>query len=324
MFPAIDLRREVSFVHDGPALTSAGGALSFDVAMYLVDHLYGEKVARGVGARFRINVHRQQGTLAAAIRALPAGIPTVRELGLPASLEEQVRPGHGLMLICGPTGAGKSTTLAALVGAINRQRPCHIVTIEAPVEFEHKSLEAVVEHVEVGRDAPSFGAALRAALRQDPDVILVGEMRDLDTISTALTAAETGHLVLSTLHTSSAVRAVDRIVDVFPAQRQAQVRQQLAQGLRAIFAQQLLVRADGQGRVPVGELLVATYPVRHLIRRGESAKIYNEITLGSRFGMVSLELSLARLVRQGLLSREEAKLRANHPDELDSILNRKG
>jgi twitching motility protein PilT len=294
---------------------AAQGAADFSIRLE-------EGAAQGGGARFRVNVHRQRGSLAAAIRALPLRIPTVQELGLPASLEEQVRPGHGLVLICGPTGAGKSTTLAALVGAVNRQRPCHIITIEAPVEFEHESLQAVVEHVEVGRDAPSFKAALRSALRQDPDVILVGEMRDLDTIATALTAAETGHLVLSTLHTSSAVRAVDRIVDVFPEGSQPQVRQQLAQGLRAIFSQKLLPRADGQGRVPAGELLVATYPVRHLIRRGESSKLYNEITLGSRFGMVTMEASLAQLVRQGLLSREEARLRANHPEELESHLDR--
>jgi len=272
--------------------------------------------------RFRLNVHRQQGSLAAAVRALPREIPTLADLNLPESLGDLVRPGSGLVLLCGPTGAGKSSTLAALVGEIHRQRPCHVVTIEQPVEFEHRAGAAVVEHVEVGRDSPSFSEALRAALRQDPDVILVGEMRDLDTISTALTAAETGHLVLSTLHTSSAVRAVDRIVDVFPSNRQEQVRQQLAQGLRAIVAQQLVPRAHGGGRVPAGEILRATYPVRNLVRRAQGAKLYNEMTLGSRLGMQTLEDSLVQLVRSGVLELEEARLRANHSEELEALLRR--
>ena len=284
-----------------------------------------EDEGEGSGApcrRFRLNVHRQRGSLAAAVRALPQGIPSLAELKLPASLAELVLPGSGLVLLCGAAGAGKSTTLAALVGEIHRQRHCHVVTIEEPVEFEHSAGAAVVEHVEVGRDSPSFSEALRAALRQDPDVILVGEMRDLDTISTALTAAETGHLVLSTLHTSSAVRAVDRIVDVFPTNRQEQMRQQLAQGLRAIVAQQLVPKADGGGRVPAVEILRATYSVRNLVRRAQGAKLYNEMTLGSRLGMQTLEESLVQLVREGLVDLEEARLRANHPDELEALLRR--
>lgn len=276
----------------------------------------------GAPWRFRVNVHRQRGALAAAVRALPRRIPRIRDLNLPDVLTDLVRPGAGLVLVCGPTGAGKSTTLASLVGHVNQHHACHVITIEEPVEFEHRRGAGIVEHVEVGRDAPSFSDALRAALRQDPDVILVGEMRDLDTISTALTAAETGHLVLSTLHTSSAVRAVDRIVDVFPSNRQEQIRQQLAQGLRAVIAQQLLPRAQREGRVPAVEVLKATYPVRSLIRRAEGAKLYNEITLGSRQGMVTLEDSLCRLVREGVVALEEARLRANQPEELEALLRR--
>jgi twitching motility protein PilT len=274
----------------------------------------------GPARRFRVNLHRQRGQLAAAIRALPLEIPTLPGLNLPPLLGELIKPSRGLVLLCGPTGSGKSTTLAALVGEINRSRTTHIITIEDPVEYEHRSIKSVVEHIEIGRDARSFPEALRAALRQDPDVILVGEMRDLETVTTALTAAETGHLILSTLHTNDAAQAVHRIVDVFPPGQQTQIRHQLALSLHAIVVQQLVPRADGRGRVPAVELLLATYPVRHHIRSDNLQKLYNEITLGKRSGMMSMEESLSQLALQGIIDLEEARVRASHPDELASHL----
>lgn len=274
----------------------------------------------GGALRIRVNLHRQRGQLAAAIRVLPRAIPTLPSLGLPATLAELVRPTRGLVLMCGPTGSGKSSTLAALVGEINRTRTCHIVTIEEPVEYEHPSIRSIVEQVEVGTDAPSFAAALKAALRQDPDVLLVGEMRDLETIAIALTAAETGHLVLSTLHTSDAAQAIHRIVDVFPGVQQMQIRQQLALTLHAIVCQQLIPRADGRGRVPAVEVLLANPAVRQHIRKERTQNLHTEITLGKRAGMVALEESLAHLVSSGAITLEEAQIRATYPEELESLL----
>jgi twitching motility protein PilT len=272
------------------------------------------------GWRFRVNLHRQRGVLAAALRALPRRVPTLEELNLPATLTELVAPTRGLVLVCGPTGAGKSSTLAALVGHLNRTRAAHVITIEDPIEYEHTSRQCLVEQVEVGTDAPSFAAALRAGLRQDPDVILVGEMRDLETVATALTAAETGHLILATLHTNDVVQAVHRIVDVFPGDQQSQIRQQLALSLHAIVAQQLVPRRDRAGRVPAVEVLTATYAVRNHIRNQHLQRLYNEVTLGKRHGMVSLEDSLARLVRAGIVDVDEARIRSAHPEELESLL----
>jgi twitching motility protein PilT len=280
----------------------------------------GDGGAAGRAWRFRVNLHRQRGGLAAAVRALPREIPTLARLNLPESLAELVRPRRGLVLVCGPTGAGKSTTLAALVGEINRGQSAHVITIEDPVEYEHPAASSVVEQIEIGRDARSFAEALRAALRQDPDVILVGEMRDLETVRIALTAAETGHLVLATLHTHDSAQAVQRIVDVFPGDQQAQIRHQLSLSLHAILSQQLVPRADRRGRVPAVELLLATHPVRHLIRNDQVQKLYNEITLGKRQGMTSLEESLARLVAAGVIEAEEARIRTPRPQELDSLL----
>jgi twitching motility protein PilT len=265
-----------------------------------------------------VNLHRQRGTLAAAVRALPMQIPTLAQLNLPPSIAEFVKTNRGLLLVCGPTGAGKSSTLAALVGEINRSRPVHIVTIEDPIEYDHRNVRAIVEQVEVGRDSPSFASALRAALRQDPDVILVGEMRDLDTVATALTAAETGHLILSTLHTSDASQAIHRIIDVFPASQQGQIRHQLALSLNAIVCQQLVPRADGRGRVPAVEILIANQPVRNHIRNERLQNLKQELTLGRRQGMVSFEESLAQLAIAGAISAEEARIRARNLDELES------
>ena len=272
------------------------------------------------GWRFRVNLHRERGEPAAALRALPRTIPALGELNLPARLAELVKPSRGLVLLCGPTGAGKSSTLAALIHEVNRTRTRHVITIEDPLEYEHVSNRSVIEHVEVGRDSRSFAEALRAALRQDPDIILVGEMRDLETVATAVSAAETGHLVLATVHTNDAVQAIHRLVDVFPAQQQNQIRQQLALALSAVVVQQLVPRADGRGRVPAVELLHVTPPVRHHIRNEQTQKIYNEITLGKRSGMISMEESLADLVRAGAIDLDEARARASRLEELDSLL----
>jgi twitching motility protein PilT len=270
--------------------------------------------------RFRVNIHRQRGTLAAAIRALPSAVPTINELNLPATIADLVKPTRGIVLLCGPTGSGKTTTLAAMIGEINRNEARHIITIEDPIEYEHKNQQSVIEQIEVGRDAPSFAAALRAALRQDPDVILVGEMRDLETVSIALTAAETGHLILSTLHTSDVATAIHRIVDVFPPAQQQQIKQQLALSLNAIVCQHLIPRSSGEGRSVAVELLLATNPVRNHIRNDKLPSLVSEITLGKRVGMISLEDSLVRLVRQGLITVEDARVRSSRPDELDSLL----
>ena len=282
----------------------------------------GRSLEEGTGGafRFRVNVHRQRGDLAAALRALPSEIPTLAGLNLPVSLAELVKPSRGLVLVCGPTGSGKSSTLAALVGEINRTRTSHIITIEDPIEYEHRSVRSAIEHVEVGRDARSFHEALRASLRQDPDVILVGEMRDLETVATAITAAETGHLVLSTLHTNDAQQAVHRIVDVFPPAQQSQIRHQLALALHAIVVQTLVPWADGRGRVPAVELLLANYPVRHHIRSDNLQKLYNEITLAKRQGMITMEESLAQLVQGAAIDVEEARVRASHPEAFESLL----
>ena len=270
--------------------------------------------------RFRVNIHRQRGSLAAAIRALPSEIPTINELNLPLTLADLVKPTRGLVLVCGPTGSGKTTTLAAMIGEINRNEARHIITIEDPIEYEHRNQQSVIEQIEVGRDAPSFAAALRAALRQDPDVILVGEMRDLETVSIALTAAETGHLILSTLHTADVATAIHRVVDVFPPAQQTQIKQQLALSLNAIVCQHLIPRSSGEGRSVAVEVLLATNPVRNHIRNDKLTNLVSEITLGKRIGMISLEDSLVRLVRQGLISVEDARVRSARPDELDSLL----
>jgi twitching motility protein PilT len=270
--------------------------------------------------RFRVNVHRQRGTTAAAIRALPADIPEIAQLNLPASLADVVKPTRGLVLVCGPTGSGKTTTLASLVGEINRTEARHIITIEDPIEYEHRNGKSIIEQVEIGRDASSFAHALRAALRQDPDVILVGEMRDLETVSTAITAAETGHLILATLHTSDVASAIHRVIDVFPPTQQTQVRQQLALALNAIVVQHLIPRTGGKGRAVAVEVLLSNNAIRNHIRNDKLQNLTTEITLGKRQGMISLEDSLTRLVKQGLISAEDARVRASRPDELESLM----
>jgi twitching motility protein PilT len=273
----------------------------------------------GLG-RFRVNLHRTRRGAAAAIRVLPSRIPPLAELGLPESLYDLTKAARGLVLVTGATGSGKTTTLAALVDRINRTERRHVVTIEDPLEYEHAHGASVVEQVEVGADAPSFAAALVAALRQDPDVLLVGEMRDLDTTRAALTAAETGHLVLATLHTNDVPQTVNRITDVFPAEQQATVRQQLSLALSAVVCQQLVPRADGKGRVVAAEVMVATDAVRAHIRKGTFHQLHTEMTLGRRFGMSTMEDALARLVKAGTITEGEARLRSGHPDDLAALL----
>lgn len=270
--------------------------------------------------RVRVNLHRTRRGNAAALRILPRRIPTLAELGLPETLHDLTRTARGLVLVTGATGSGKTTTLAALLDRIVRAEPRHVITIEDPVEFTHPNARAVVEQIEVGTDAPSFHAALVSSLRQDPDVILVGEMRDLETTRTVLTAAETGHLVLTTLHTNDVAQTVHRIVDLFPAEQQTQVRSQLSLALSAVICQQLIPRKDGKGRAAAVEVLLATNAVRSHIRRGSFHQLHSELTLGRQAGMRSMEESLAELVRSGTIAESEARLRASHPDELEALL----
>ena len=275
-------------------------------------------------ARFRVNVYRQKESVAAAFRVVPDALKTLEELGLPESLRALTELPRGLVLVTGPTGSGKSTTLAALIDEINRSRSDHIITIEDPIEFLHRHKRCVVNQREIGSDAADFGSALRAALRQDPDVILLGEMRDLETISTALTAAETGHLVFGTLHTQSAPSTIDRIIDVFPAEQQEQVRTQIAGALQGVVTQALLPTADGQRRVAATEILIPDDAIRNLIRQGKVAQIYSYMQTGSRSGMQTMEQALADLVTRRVVDAELAVSRSSRRDELVQLLQRAG
>ncbi|MGA6946300.1 MAG: type IV pilus twitching motility protein PilT [Solirubrobacterales bacterium] len=271
-------------------------------------------------ARFRVNCFFQRGSISAAFRRIPHQIPRLDELGLPRVLEEMTRKPRGLVLVTGPTGSGKSTSLAAMLDIINQERDEHILTIEDPIEFLHTHKSCIVNQREIGADAEDFASALKSALREDPDVILVGEMRDLETMSTALTAAETGHLVFATLHTQSTAQTVDRIIDIFPAQQQAQVRMQLSIGLQGIVTQQLLPTVDGTGRVVACEILAPTPAVRNLIREGKTHQIYSAIQTSGSIGMQTMDAHLAQLVRLGRISRQLAEQRASVPEELKRLL----
>jgi twitching motility protein PilT len=271
-------------------------------------------------ARFRVNSYFQRASLSAAFRLIPSEMPALRDLGLPAVLHEFTKKPRGFVLVTGPTGSGKSTTLAAMLDSINEERHEHILTIEDPIEFLHKHKKCIVNQRELGADAQTFALGLKAALRQDPDVILVGEMRDLETISTALTAAETGHLVFATLHTQDTAQTVDRIVDVFPPDQQQQVRVQLSVSLQGIVTQQLLPKADGQGRTVATEVLVPTPAVRNLIREGKTHQIYSALQTGAQFGMQTMDTSLAQLVREQKITRELAEARSSTPEELRRLM----
>ena len=275
-------------------------------------------------ARFRVNVYFQRGSVGAAFRLVPDELKTLEELGLPLSLRELAEKPRGLVLVTGPTGSGKSTTLAAMIDEINRTRAEHILTIEDPVEFVHRHKRCIVNQREIGPDAPSFGEALRAALRQDPDVILLGEMRDLETISTALTAAETGHLVLGTLHTQSAAGTIDRIIDVFPAEQQEQVRMQIAGTLQGVVTQTLMPTADGAGRVAALEILLPDDAVRNLVRQAKVEQVYSFMQTSTGRGMQTMEQALAELVVRGVVTYETAVSRSSRPEQLRGQLERMG
>jgi twitching motility protein PilT len=270
--------------------------------------------AVGVG-RFRINLHRERGRPAATIRMMPSRVPTLGSLNLPPGTDALARLTRGLVIVGGATGSGKSTTVAALVDDINRREARHIITIEDPIEYEHLNQRSVVQQIEIGTDAPDFPAALRSALRQAPDVIVIGEMRDPETMRIAVAAGETGHLVLTSLHTTDVPSTVGRIADSFPPERQSTIRQDLAASLSAVFVQSLLPAAKG-GRVPAAELLMVGYGARQHIRRNTLQHLHQETTISRRHGSFTLEDCLTRLVKAGLVTREEALLRANHPDEL--------
>jgi twitching motility protein PilT len=273
----------------------------------------------GIG-RFRANIHYQRGTLAGSLRLLPERIPTLESLNLPPLLRRLAEARQGLILVTGPTGCGKSSTLAALLDLVNTHRHDHVVTIEDPVEFLHTNRQSIIEQIEVGRDAPDFASSVRSILRQNPDVILVGEMRDPETIATVLTAAETGHLVLSTLHTNDTSQAVSRILDSFPAANQAQIRQQFSLALLAVVAQQLVPSGDKAARYPAVEILMASSGIRSLIRKAEDHQLYSAVSTGRGEGMITMEQSLAEMVRTGRISRETAMARCFRPEELRRYL----
>lgn len=296
-----------------PALSQHG------LDLYQKNHI-GDSSYRVEGlGRFRINLHHERGVAAAAIRALPSKLPSIRELHLPAQVESLARLRRGLVLLGGATGSGKSTTLAALINEINRRETRHIITIEDPIEYEHLHNKCVVEQIEIGVDAPDFPTALRAALRQAPDIIVVGEMRDPETMRIAVAAAETGHLVFSTLHTTDVPSTVSRISDSFPLERQHTIRQELAMALAAVLVQVLLPGKNG-GRVPAAELLMVGYGARQHIRRNALQHLHQEITITKNKGSFTMEESLAQLVEQGHIDREDARMSAIHPDDLTSLL----
>lgn len=270
----------------------------------------------GDKARFRVSVYKQKGAFAIALRLIPSRMLSLQEIGLPLSLKNLLFKPRGLILITGPTGSGKTTTLAAMINVINHERDCHILTIEDPIEYYHDHAKSVVTQREVEVDVPDFSEAIVRGLRQDPDVILIGEMRDLATMEAAIRAAETGHLVFSTLHTTGAGRTVDRIIDAFPVGQQAQVRSQISQSIIAVISQVLLVRAGGKGRVAAFEIMLATPSIQNLIRENKTFRINSDIQTGSRYGMKTLDMSLMELYRQGTISYESMMTAAQDPEQI--------
>jgi len=270
--------------------------------------------------RFRINIFYQKGTVACAIRAIPDKIPSPSELHIPKEVMKFCELPNGLVLVTGPTGSGKSTTLASMIEKINEEKPVHIITLEDPIEYVHKSKKAVIEQREIHTDTHSFQKALRHILRQSPDVILIGEMRDLETISAALTLAETGHLVFGTLHTINAVKTIDRIIDVFPANQQNQIRTQLSLSLRAVVSQQLILKFNGKERIPAFEVMIVNHAISQLIREGKSHIIYSQMQTARREGMITMNQSLAELVKMGFITRHIALSKSQDKTELSEML----
>jgi twitching motility protein PilT len=271
--------------------------------------------------RFRVNVLLQRDSVGCVMRAIPYEIVDFDRLGVPPAVKTWAYLPRGLVLVTGPTGSGKSTTLASLIDIVNRERSVHIMTVEDPIEFLHHHKRSIINQREVGQDTHSFANALKHVLRQDPDVILVGEMRDLETISTALTASETGHLVFATLHTQDAPQSIDRVIDVFPSHQQQQVRVQLAAALQGICTQQLIPNRDGTGRAIACEVMVATPAIRNLIREGKTHQIYSMLQAGGKYGMVTMDMSLAQLVRAGKISLEMAQERCANEEDLRRLIN---
>ncbi len=271
--------------------------------------------------RFRINVFKQRGCVSAALRAIPETVPTREELNLPQVLDELTGLHQGLILVTGPTGVGKSTTLACMIDQINSNRSCHVLTVEDPIEYIHPHKKSMVNQRELGHDTQAWTNALRSVLREDPDVILVGEMRDLESIALTITAAETGHLVLTTLHTSDASQTVDRIIDVFPPYQQQQIKIQLASVIQAVVSQQLVPHASGIGRVPAIEIMVVTPGIRNLIREGKTHQIYNAIQTGAKYRMQTMEQSLLELYKTQQINYEEAMNRTTHREELRRLID---
>ena len=270
--------------------------------------------------RFRVNAFKQRGTVALALRLVGTRVPDVKELGIPESVVDLYTRKRGLILVTGPTGSGKSTTLAALIDTINKNREAHVITLEDPIEYLHRHDKSMVNQREIGLDTESYANALRAALREDPDVILVGEMRDFETISVAITAAETGHLVLSTLHTLGAASTVDRIIDVFPPHQQQQIRVQFANVLEAVISQQLIPRADGQGRVAAFEVLHANYAVRNMIRESKSHQLISVMQTNRKQGMITMDEAILQLYTDGVIGKEMAIQFASEPDTMSMKL----
>ncbi|MDQ6648541.1 MAG: type IV pilus twitching motility protein PilT, partial [Actinomycetota bacterium] len=273
-------------------------------------------------ARFRVNLYRQRDAVGAAFRLIPYEIKKLEELGVPASVANFAMLPRGFVLVTGPTGSGKSTTLASLVDLANRQRQDHIMTVEDPIEFLHSHQSCLINQREVGEDTHNFQNALKHVLRQDPDIILVGEMRDLETISVALTAAETGHLVFATLHTADAAQTIDRVIDVFPPHQQQQIRVQLAGSLQGVVCQTLCRTADGNGRVVACEVLVATPAVRNLIREGKTHQIYSAMQAGAKFGMSTMDQNIADLVKSGRISLETGLEKCHHIEDFNRLCGR--
>ena len=275
-------------------------------------------------ARFRVNVFMQRDAVGAVFRVIPFDIKNIVDLGLPPVAADLARFPRGFVVVTGPTGSGKSTTLAAMVDVVNTERSGHIMTVEDPIEFLHKHKKCLVNQREIGADTHSFASALKHVLRQDPDVILVGEMRDLETISTAITAAETGHLVFATLHTQDAPQTIDRIIDVFPPHQQQQVRVQLSTTLQGVVTQQLIPTVDGQGRVAAAEIMIATPGIRNLVREGKVHQIYSAMQAGGRYGMQTMDMSLASHVKAGRISQQMAFERCHDPEELQRLVGSSG